>query len=686
MKLQFRESLSWLHTWSGLVLGLAIALFAITGAGLVLRPNLDVFVNRHLLAVPACNAPRPLDRLVRDAERAYPNGEFRAVEITADPTASLAVRFADDTYVYLNPCSAEILGIKNHYAGFFGTLDWLHRFRFIGNPEHDLSGKITGGLITAVFLVLLIVGGLLLWWPRTRGEWKNAAAFQWRRRGSARTLSLHKVVGLYSALLLLLITLTALPLSFQPFRDLIGWATNSPVASAPPPRLSRPAHGKPLPLQELWQLAEARVGDIAWASLYRPAATSAVAEVEILQRGAPHANAKSFLYLNAYNGETIRLSRYATGMPEGRKVYLYLLALHSGLVGGLGYQLLLLLAVLGIPVQVYSGASVWLRRKFRKAPPAATLRLRLVRKMKEAESIASFEFTHPDGRSLPPFSAGSHIDVTPLPGLTRQYSLCNDPNDTHRYVIAVLRCADSRGGSQAMHEVLKAGDLVEVSVPRNHFPLAHSAARSLLIAGGIGITPILCMAERLANSGADFRLHYCMRSRGQAAFLERIAASDFARRAQLHVSDEGTRLDIDALLDSEPRDSHLYICGPAGFMDAVIAAAAARGWPETLIHREYFAAAAHDSARDTAFDVRIASTGQTIRVERDETAVVALARHGILIPTSCSEGVCGTCVTRVIEGEIEHNDVFLTGEERARNDQFTPCCSRARSPLLVLDL
>lgn len=685
MTQQFRKTLSWLHTWSGLVLGLVIVMLAVTGAGLVLRPQLDALVNRPLLMVPPCAAPLPLDRLAAAARAAYPAGRLHAIEITAEPTASTAIDFTDDTQVYLNPCSGRVLGIKNHYAGFFGTLDWLHRFRFIGNPERDRNGKTVAGFVNAGFALLLIAGGLFLWWPRSKAELKTAVSFQWRRRGPARTLSLHKIVGLYTAVLMLVITLTALPLAFQPFRDLISWATHSPVESPLPPKLAAPAHATPLSMQALWQRTKARVPDLQWASLYYPVAHSAVVEAEILERGMPHANAKSYLYLNAYSGKTIRLRRYTRDTSDGRKVYLYLLALHSGLVGGLPYQLLLLLAVLGIPVQAYSGASVYFRRKFGKPQPAM-LTLRLVRKTVEARDICSFEFSDPKGRSLPPFSAGSHIDVDTGRGLIRQYSLCNDPADTHRYVIAVLRHADSRGGSRAMHENLVVGDTVNVSVPRNHFQLAHSAPRSLLIAGGIGITPILCMAERLSNIGADFALHYCIRSRAQAAFLDRIAASAFASRTALHDSSEGARLDIAALLESEARDTHLYVCGPAPFLDALIAAAREKGWPDALVHREYFSAAAYDRAADTAFDVRIASTGETIHVARDQTVVTALGQHGIEIPTSCAEGVCGTCLTRVLDGDIVHRDVFLTAEERAGNDQFTPCCSRARGSLLVLDL
>ena len=684
MNPSFRKSVSWLHTWSGLILGLAIVMFAVTGAGLVLRPELDTVVNRDLLTVPVCRVPLPLDALDAAARVAHPKSKPYAIEITHDPAASTAIRFVDDDYVYLDPCTARVLGMRNHYGGFFGTLDWLHRFKFIGHG--DGRGRVVGGWVSAVFAVLLIIGGLVLWWPRRRGEFKSAVTFQWRRSGSARTLSLHKIVGLYCALLLLVIVLTALPLSFQPFRHLISWATQSAVDIPPPPKPERsPVGSRPLTMDVLWQRAQERVASIAWASLYYPAPHNGVAHIEILQRRMPHKNAKTQLYLNAYSGNTIRLDRYPTGIPEGRRVYLYLLALHSGLVGGLPYQLLLLLAVLGVPVQFYSGASVYLRRKFRKRANA-TLSLRLARRTVEAEGICSFAFVDPKGKALPPFSAGSHIDVDAGNGITRQYSLCNNPLDTHRYVIGVLLHPDSRGGSRGMHENLAVGDLVQIRPPRNHFPLAHSAKRSLLLAAGIGVTPILCMAEHLSNMGRDFSMHYCVRSLAQAAFVDRIKKSAFADRVTFHVSSKDTRLDIPLLLEGGYHDTHLYVCGPNGFMEGVIAAASEKGWPEAHVHREYFAATRKINTPATAFVLKIASTGKLIHVAKDETAAAALGRCGIDVPVSCAEGLCGTCLVKVIDGDIEHNDLFLTAEERARNDQFTPCCSRASSPLLVLDL
>ncbi len=319
---------------------------------------------------------------------------------------------------------------------------------------------------------------------------------------------------------------------------------------------------------------------------------------------------------------------------------------------------------------------------------SATLQVRVARKAVEALDICTFELVATDGRALPAFSAGSHIDVQVPGGLTRQYSLCNEPGESHRYLIGVLRDAASRGGSAAMHDRVHEGDVLTISTPKNHFPLAHEARRSLLLAGGIGVTPILCMAERLAATGADFEMHYCTRSRERTAFHDRIRASAYADRVAFHFDDgaPAQALDIAALLATPQPGMHLYVCGPKGFMDAVLGTARAGGWPEAQLHYEFFAADIAPAEGDAAFEVQLASSGRVVVVPKDQTVVQALAAAGVEVQTSCEQGVCGTCLTRVLEGTPDHRDLYLTPEEQAANDQFTPCCSRARSARLVLDL
>jgi len=317
------------------------------------------------------------------------------------------------------------------------------------------------------------------------------------------------------------------------------------------------------------------------------------------------------------------------------------------------------------------------------------LRVRIARKTSEALDISTFELVHADGdRVLPAFSAGSHVDVHLPNGLTRQYSLCNDSTESHRYLIGVLRDPGSRGGSVVLHDQVKEGDVLYISAPKNHFPLAHEATHSVLLAGGIGVTPILCMAERLYMTGASFEMHYCTRSPERTAFLERIKASSFADRVQFHFDNgaQGQKLQLDRVLSLATPGTHLYVCGPKGFMDFVLGAARSADWPEAQLHFEFFGAEVVKSEDDESFEVKLASSGRMVTVAKDQTVVQALAAIGVELATSCEQGVCGTCLTRVLEGEPDHKDMYLTPEEHATNDQFLPCCSRAKSKLLVLDL
>ncbi|MDO8447220.1 MAG: PDR/VanB family oxidoreductase [Rhodoferax sp.] len=319
---------------------------------------------------------------------------------------------------------------------------------------------------------------------------------------------------------------------------------------------------------------------------------------------------------------------------------------------------------------------------------ASTLSVRVARKATEALDISTFELVEVNGGPLPAFAAGSHVDVQLPGGLTRQYSLCNDPKETHRYLIGVLRDPASRGGSQAMHEQVQEGQVLQISAPKNHFPLAHDARRSLLLAGGIGVTPILCMAERLAITGADFEMHYSTRSRERTAFYQRIVSSAYAPQVQFHFDDGPTaqKLDLAGLLAAPQSGVHLYVCGPKGYMDAVLSTARAQGWPESQLHYEFFAAEVVKSESDASFEIKLASSGRIVTVPKDMTVTKALAAAGVEIMMSCEQGVCGTCLTRVLEGVPDHKDSYLTPEEQAANDQFLPCCSRAKTAMLVLDL
>lgn len=318
----------------------------------------------------------------------------------------------------------------------------------------------------------------------------------------------------------------------------------------------------------------------------------------------------------------------------------------------------------------------------------ALLTARVVRKKLETENICCVELVSDGTQPLPPFTAGSHIDVHLPGGFIRQYSLSNNPLEIGKYVIGVLREPTSRGGSLAMHNAVSEGDHIQISAPRNHFPLAENAREHILFAGGIGVTPILSMALHLSAAGQHFTMHYCTRSQAHTAFLDVLAAPEFSGCVTHYFADAGSakQLNLEATLGA-PRDSvHIYTCGPKGFMEWVLDTARKMGWPEPQLHYEFFAGEEVDLSNAGSFDVKIASTGQVIPIASDQTVTQALARCGIEIQTSCEQGVCGTCLTRVLEGIPEHKDMYLTEEEQALNDQFTPCCSRSRSPMLVLDL
>jgi vanillate O-demethylase ferredoxin subunit len=316
------------------------------------------------------------------------------------------------------------------------------------------------------------------------------------------------------------------------------------------------------------------------------------------------------------------------------------------------------------------------------------LQVNVTRKADEAEGICSFELSAVDGSTLPAFEAGAHIDIHIADGLTRQYSLCNDPKERHRYLISVLKDPSSRGGSRAMHEQVQSGQTLSISAPRNLFPLDRSAQRHLLFGGGIGITPMLAMAWELSHQGADFELHYCFRSSQRAAFMEMLAQAPFADRIRFH-DDSGLqiqKLDAPALLAAPNADTHLYVCGPAGFMNYILDAAQNAGWSQDRVHKEFFAADPVDQSANVPFEVELASNGQVFRIPAERSVFEVLDEAGIAIESSCEQGVCGTCVTRVLKGMPDHRDKFLTVAEQAANDRFTPCCSRARSSRLVLDL
>jgi ferredoxin-NADP reductase len=300
-----------------------------------------------------------------------------------------------------------------------------------------------------------------------------------------------------------------------------------------------------------------------------------------------------------------------------------------------------------------------------------------------AEAITGYELVDPRGRDLPRFTAGAHICLR-LGELFRDYSLWNDPAERRRYCIAVLCEADRDGVSRRLHDTIRVGDLVEVSPPRNDFPLDAGAERYLLIAGGIGITPIMSMIAELRRRRADFQLHYCSRSPQKAAFLEELALLAAQGRVHFHYDggDPSRGLDFASVLREPPAGTHLYYCGPAALMAAT--AEAAKKWPAGTVHCEDFTAPPTGFDEDRPFRVRLARSGVEYEVAEGETIVDVLRRHGFPVRTSCELGYCGTCLTRYLAGEPEHRDPAFEGHDRER--YVLICCARSRTPVLELDL
>jgi ferredoxin-NADP reductase len=300
-----------------------------------------------------------------------------------------------------------------------------------------------------------------------------------------------------------------------------------------------------------------------------------------------------------------------------------------------------------------------------------------------AEAINGYELVDPRGRDLPRFTAGAHVDLR-FGDFVRQYSLCNDPAERRRYCIAVLREEETRGGSRCLHDTIRAGDLLEVSMPRNNFPLDEEAKQHLLIAGGIGITPIMSMIAELQRRRANFHLHYCTRSAERTAFREDLTPIAADGRVHFHYDDgdPARGLDIAATLRNPAAGTHLYYCGPAGLMAA--AAQAAKAWPAGTVHREYFTAPAASIVEDKPFRVRLAKRGVEYEIPVGETITRVLRRHGITVPTSCELGYCGACVTRYLEGEPDHRD--QVPREYGRGRFVLICCARSKTPVLHLDL
>ncbi|MFB2584397.1 PDR/VanB family oxidoreductase [Herbiconiux liukaitaii] len=303
-----------------------------------------------------------------------------------------------------------------------------------------------------------------------------------------------------------------------------------------------------------------------------------------------------------------------------------------------------------------------------------------------AIDVLLLDLRAPDGSALPAWSPGAHLDVQVQPGVSRQYSLCGDPADPSRYLVAVLREPDGRGGSEHVHTHVSPGTVLRVRAPQNHFELVPPApgASYLFVAGGIGITPLLSMMRAVAQAGAPFRLEYAGRALERMPFVDELVA-EFGERVSVHTGQEGRRIDLSAL--DVPPGTLVYCCGPARMLTELEALAASVEWPAGTLHLERFEAReVAEPVRHESFEVELELTGTTVTVPPDRSILDVVEEAGVLVLSSCREGTCGTCETPVVSGEVDHRDSVLTPEEQDANETMMICVSRAACPRLVLEL
>lgn len=314
-------------------------------------------------------------------------------------------------------------------------------------------------------------------------------------------------------------------------------------------------------------------------------------------------------------------------------------------------------------------------------------KVRVAEVLEETSNIKSFRLKRADGAPFDPYPAGAHIDVVGPTAVVRQYSLCSPPDELDEYLVAVKLEPESRGGSQALHEHVEVGQELEVSAPRNLMAVAEQADRHILVGAGIGITPMISIAYHLHRAGEDFELHYFARSADEAAFRDLLGErSGFGERVHFHfgLNREEQPAVLDRAFAGLGSDSHVYTCGPQGFMDRVLERASSIIGEEN-VHSEHFQASEPvDTAGDTPFEVEL--DDEVYEIPVGKSIVQVLGENGIEVDTTCQEGICGTCIMGVLKGEPDHRDQCMSSSEKKANDQIAACVSRANSPRLVLEL
>lgn len=360
-----REIVLTVHRWTGLTAGLLVVMVVLTGLGMVFRPQLEPRIDRALHEVDTCTSRIPLDTLAERAREAHGGRTIRQVELANAGFGATVVRYTDDLGVYLDPCSGRVLGTQDRWGGVFGTIEYLHRLRFF--KDTDVSETVAG-TSSLVLALVMVGGGIAVWWPATRRQWKSAWKLRWRLKGAAFEINLHRTYGIYAALVILATALASLTFVF-------GWANAAvyAVTGSAPPAPKPHSTGASTTLAPLERLLERTLATVPGArdiTLLLPRKPGDAVEATVIERDAPHPNAATLVYLDAHTARVVGFAPYAAA-SAGTRAYRWLKSMHMGYIGGLFGQLVLFAGVLAVPVLGYTGIRSWLRRRVPRAERAA---------------------------------------------------------------------------------------------------------------------------------------------------------------------------------------------------------------------------------------------------------------------------------------------------------------------------